>query len=113
MTIIKLLLYMSSTEIITVNINGCETNFDYLLSDLQSLNIEFDFLILTEIKICENDCSDNLYEIPNYNHFTIYRNSRGGGIRLYYKKFINVTLYKNYSHILDTHESLFVRVNYV
>ena len=101
----------NSLKFVSVNINGCDANFDYLLSILQSLNMEFDFLILTEIKLSENDNSNKLFEIPNYNHFTIYRNSRGGGIRLYYKKCFDVILYENYSHILDTHESLFVRVN--
>lgn len=103
-------LLKNSLTFISVNINGCNTNFDYLLSNLQALNIVFDFLILTEIKLSKDTDTNKLFEIPNYNHYTVYRNTHGGGIRIYYRQSLDVMLCEEYSQIFESHESLFVKV---
>ena len=96
-------------SIVSVNINGCESHLESLLGSLQMLEISFDILILTEIKLSIE--TTKFYSIPNYNHISVLRNCHGGGIRLYYRDNMNIVEIPKFSNVTDTHESLFVKVS--
>ena len=95
--------------IVHVNINSISMNLDTLLSNLMCNNFDFDLLCVTETKLSE--LSDRLFDIPGCSHFSVNRNSHGGGIRVYYKSHLQVTICHEFSGLFVSHEALFVRVN--
>lgn len=99
----------SSFSLVHLNVNGVSTNLDTLLSSLYSTGFNFDILSLTETKLSE--LSDKLYDIPGFNHFSVNRNSHGGGIRVYFRSHLPVTICPEFTGLFNSHEALFVRVN--
>ena len=95
-------------NIVFVNINGCNSNLNPFMTSLYASNIIFDILVLIETKLSNE--SQHLYDIPNFNHTSLYRNNYGGGIRVYYKQTINITVIEKYTQLFETHESLFVKI---
>ena len=95
-------------KIINLNVNGCGTNLDTFLCDLDASDTTFDILVLTETKLCDD--TDSTHDIVGYNHFSVHRNCHGGGIRLYFRDTFNVKLIDEFSDIFETHESLFAKV---
>ena len=97
--------------IVHSNVNSVNRNLDSLLSNLVCKNFDFDILCLTETKLSE--LSDQLFEVQGFKHYSVHRNSHGGGIRVYYRSHLHVTLCPELTGLFDSHESLFVRVNLV
>jgi len=99
---------MYNINILSYNIRSCNRTFNALLSFLEVNKINFDLLILYETRLTdETSC---LYEIPCYSSFSVNRNSRGGGIKVYFHKRLNVSKIDEYSGIFDTHESIYFKL---
>ena len=98
-------------NIVCVNVRSSNKNFNSLLGILQSANVEYDILIVTET--WENENSQNLYSIPDFDSVSLHRplGKLGGGIKIYYRDTLDVVKYEKLSGLFDTHESLFVKVN--
>ena len=98
---------MNTFKILSLNVNGLFTNLSACLPFIHDFNI--DIIALCETKI---DClSDSLFDIDGYHHVSLHRNNRGGGLRIYYKHFLNIEVINELTFLSDTHESLFVKIN--
>ena len=100
--------YKGKFSLFHVNIRSLSANFDTLVDFLSTLKIKFSLICLTETKL--EDYSDKLFQISGYSHYSIYRNSHGGGIRLYYLKSISISIALEYSGVFDMCEVLSAKV---
>ena len=103
------IMHAESFTLVHANVNSLSMKLDTLLATLDSKNFKFDILSLTETKLSE--LSDQLNDVPGYNYFSVNRNSHGGGIRVYYRSHLKVTLCPEFTGIFASHEALFVKVN--
>ena len=99
-----------SFALVHANVNSLSMKLDTLISTMYSKNFKFDILCLTETKLSE--LSSQLYDVPGFNHVSVNRNSYGGGIRIYYRSHLKVTVCPELSGLFASHEALFIRVNF-
>ena len=98
-------------RILCLNIRSLNSNFEELLAFIGQATKPFDIISLNETFLNSN--SNNFYEIPTYAHLTLNRkNGHGGGIRIYYKDHLTVSIKQDLTGEFDTHESIFANVSY-
>lgn len=100
---------LGTIKIVCCNVRSCNSNFNNLISELQSLNFNYDILVLTETWLNSN--MENLFKIPNYDCISVNRPDckKGGGIRVYFKDTMEVEKCDTISGIFDSHEALFLK----
>ena len=65
----------------TINMRSVCNKFNEFIGHLSKLKGNITFILLTETWLSE--AVDLLYEIPGYISYNMYRNGRGGGLKLY------------------------------
>ena len=93
-----------------LNIRSVPKNIDKLSSYLDSLQIKFSFIGLTETWYSDNTCS--LYDIEGYNQESFYRQQRrGGGVSLLIDKHIPYAIRSDLNIFDSDAETLFIEVD--
>lgn len=98
-------------RILCLNIRSLPKNFDHLISFISAFKTSFDI-----ISICEtwlNSHIVNLFDIEGYHHKTLNRSDlkKGGGLRIYYRSHLSVTVCEELTGLFNTHESIFISVS--
>ena len=93
-----------------LNIRSVPKKIDKLPSYLDSLQIKFSFIGLTETWYSDNTCS--LYDIEGYNQESFYRQQRrGGGVSLLIDKHIPYAIRSDLNIFDSDAETLFIEVD--
>ena len=92
-------------KIASLNVNSLRKNLNSALS----IYNDFDIVALVETKL--DDTSENLFDMPNFYHYSMHRNRHGGGIRIYISNRITSNCIDRLSFISNTHESLFINLH--
>lgn len=76
----------ASCKILHVNIRSLRKNWNQFIYELEIMKTDWDFILLTEISIKENETA--LYKLQNYDQVYITREETklGGGVMLFGKK---------------------------
>ena len=87
-----------SFSVVNFNIRSCRKNFPLFLAFLNQLLFSFSVICLTESWLSQDTDFD--FNIDGYNQVNSYRNSRGGGIKVFYRdnyfiKILNDLTYVN------------------
>ena len=90
-----------------LNIRSIKNKFAEFISHLSLLEYRPTFLILCETWL--SAANDYGFEISGYDSKAIYRNGRGGGIKIYYIAGLNVQVLEDLSGVHELYESLFIR----
>ena len=67
-----------------INIRSCKKNFNTLIAYFAEFLACFSCIILTETWLTAE--SDNVYKIPGFSHYDLYRDHLGGDIKIFFKK---------------------------
>ena len=94
----------TSFSMINFNIRSCRKNFSLFLVFLSQLLFNFSLIVLTESWLTKS--IDYEFNIPNYETINLYRNSHGGGIKVYYSSKFAVEILDNFTFISDIMEVL-------
>ena len=102
-------------SILSVNVRGIATNFDNLITWLNTLNITFDAIILTECHIQETilgkKAFDKMYPMNGYKKYFTLSSIKYGGVVIYIKSNFEVTEVPICSQSNDNSDSLFLKIN--
>ena len=81
---------MTSLNILMLNIRSCRKNFNMFLAYFFQFLTYFSCIILTETWLTEEQ--DNVFTIPGFYHYNIYRDHIGGGIKMFIKNGIQAKI---------------------
>ena len=98
----------NTLSVFFVNIRSMRKYFTELTTILSSLPKKFDFIILNETCLTENE--EAAYGIGGYTSYSAPRDTNGGGLIIYANNNLNHSIVKKLSHNGATYESLFIRV---
>ena len=95
-----------SFSMISFNIRSCRKNFANFLAFLNTyfLMLQFSLIVLCETWLTES--IDVGFDVSGYKQLNLYRNSHGGGIKVFYNKDFNVELVPEITFINDVMEIL-------
>ena len=98
-------------SILHLNIRSIANKFDCFKGLLDSLDMNFKIIGLTETWL--NDCTNNIFEMPNYNYTGLNRaNKKGGGVGIYVAKQLEYKIRKDLNtNIEDTIETIFIEIS--
>ena len=95
-------------QILCINIRSIRHNFGQFQVLLSMLNIKFHIILLVETWLDEN--INNGFELPSYTSHDIFRNSHGGGVKLYVDCSLQSAKIDNLCNVNNCFESLFVNI---
>ena len=95
-------------SILNVNIRSLPKNFPNLVCFLPQIKLRFTLIAVTETWLSDDD--NGLYSLTGYNHVSLNRKGRGGGIRIYFSQELNVNILETLTGIFNSHESLSVEI---
>ena len=99
-----------SASFFHLNIKSLPKHYNELNLYLDSLQVKFSFIALTETWLSES--TEELYGIQNYNVVNRFRNGRkGGGVTLYINKNIPCTIRHDLEFFDSEMESLFIELD--
>ena len=98
-----------SFSLLCYNIRSCRRNFAPFLSFITSLMFQFSLIILCETWLTVD--IDYGFDIINYGCVNSYRNSNGGGIKIFFLKNYDVHFIDNLTFINDTCEVLSITIS--
>lgn len=90
------------------NVRSCRRNFNEFECIFYEYLRHFSCIALTETWLTQD--FDNLFCISGFRSFNVYRTPNGGGIRLYCKSDLDVTLIPEYSCVTDICEMLTLQI---
>ena len=93
---------------LVINIRSCKKNFSHFLTHFYNVLSKFTFIALTETWLSLE--SDNVYCIPGFQQFNLYRDRHGGGIKLYVKDGIQVEVLRDFTVLNHFFEMLTVEL---
>ena len=93
-----------SFSLLNFNVRSCRKNFPLLLAYLTQLVFNFSLIVLTESWLTID--IDHGFDIPQYNQLNIYRNSHGGGIKVYYHHTFDTQIIDALTYVSDMMEVL-------
>lgn len=99
---------IGSLLIAVFNIRSCKSNFDSFLIFLQGLSRKFSIILLTESWLSPDTV--DLYGIDGYDHFSVCRDGRGGGVVGYFADSLNARIDETVSRVTPLIEILGVYV---
>lgn len=99
---------INSLGIIHINVCSCRANFDMFTAYLSSLQFKFSIIILTEIFA---KSSTDIYSMDGYRSYNLYRDTRGGGIKIFVLDSISSSERVDLRHIDHVFESLTISIN--
>ena len=104
-------LMSSNLSIFHLNVRSLPCNNDNLMVYLNSLNIRFQVIALTETWLCPETC-DLTYITPEYQHHKVYRKSKkGGGVSLFVHNSLNCNVLSDLSIMNDFIECMFIEIS--
>ena len=97
-----------SFSVLMINIRSCRKNFSHFLAHFCNVLSYFTCIVFTETWLTED--IDNVFNIPGYYCFNLYRNNFGGGLKLYLKNGVQGRLLDSFTFINDYFEMLTVEL---
>ena len=97
-----------SFAVLMINIRSCRKNFNQFIAQFCNVLSYFSCIIFTETWLTED--VDNVFNIPGYYCFNLYRNNFGGGIKMYFKNCIQGRILEDFTFINDYFEMLTVEL---
>ena len=94
---------------LSVNIRSIRKNFNSLKSFLLFVRFKFTFIILTEVWL--DDIINKGFDLPGYNSVNQFRNSNGGGIKVFYHESLGIKVLSQFTGIFPTHEALTIKAS--
>ena len=95
-------------SILMINIRSCKKNFNHFLALFSSVLTYFTCIVFTETWLsCE---SDNVYSIPGFHYYDLYRNQYGGGIKIYVRNGIHTRVLSDFTLLSDLFEMLTIEL---
>ena len=88
-------------------------NIRSIPSNLEYFKAEFNYSIFDTISFSETRLTadiEALYKLDEYNHFFNNRNSRGGGVAIYARKFLSPEFITNLSIVTSSIETVFIKL---
>ena len=102
-------------SILNLNIRGVATNFDNLITWLNSLTLSFDAIILTECHIQSsaigNKTLENMYPIVGYKKYFTSSTIKFGGVMIYVKEHFEAIVIPSCSGSNNNSDTCFLKIN--
>ena len=95
-------------SVLLFNVRSCRRNFNEFECIFYEYFKHFTCIALTETWLTQD--FDNLFFINGFRSFNVYRSPNGGGIRLYCKNDLDVTLITEHSFVSETCEMLTLQI---
>ena len=96
-------------SLLVCNVRSCRRNFNAFYSHFNQYVSKFTIIVLVETWLTKEIC--NIFNISGYKYFDCFRANNAGGIRMYYKRFLNVKLLPVYSSNTDIFEVLTAEIS--
>ena len=103
------LVSIDKLSILVCNVRSCRKNFNVFYSHFNEYVSKFTIIVLVETWLTKAIC--NLFDITGFKYFDSFRANNAGGIRIYFKQFLNVKLLPVYSNVTDTFEVLTAEIS--
>ena len=97
-----------SFNVFMLNIRSCKKNFNMFLAYFSQFLAYFSCIILTETWLIAEQ--DNVFTVPGFYHYNVYRDHRGGGIKIFIKNGIQTKILKDYTLLNEYFEMLSVEL---
>ena len=102
------LVSMITFNILMLNIRSCRKNFNMFLSYFSQFLACFSCIVLTETWLTAEQ--DNVFTVPGFYHYNMYRDHRGGGIKMYIRNGIQAKTLQDYTLLNEYFEVLSVEL---
>ena len=99
-----------SFAVLMINIRSCRKNFNQFIANFCNILSYFTCIIFTETWLTAD--VDNIFSIPGYYCFNLYRNNFGGGIKMYFKNGVQSKMLDNFTFINDYFEMLTIELTF-
>ena len=99
--------YMSFA-VLMLNIRSCKRNFNQFLACFCNVISHFSCILLTETWLTAD--VDNVFNIPGFYCFDLYRNRYGGGLKLYVKNNIQARVLHEFTFINNLFEMISIEL---
>lgn len=103
------LVTLDMLSILVCNVRSCRKNFNVFYSHFSECISKFTIIVLVETWLTKE--ISKLFSVSGFKYFDSFRTNIAGGIRIYYKQFLNVTLLPVYSKVSDIFEVLTVEIS--
>ena len=97
-----------SFAVLMINIRSCRKNFSQFIAHFCNVLSFYSCIILTETWLTEN--VDNVFNIPDFYCFNLYRNNFGGGIKMYLRNSVQARMLGDFTFINEYFEMLTVEM---
>ena len=97
-----------SFALLMLNIRSCKKNFNQFLACFCDVLSSFSCILLTETWLTAD--VDNVFDIPGFYCFNLYRNRYGGGLKLYLKNCIQARILQDFTFINNLFEVMTVEI---
>ena len=102
-------LVRNKLSVLCLNMRSVRNKFAELEAHLALLKQRFSFILVTETWLSPD--RDFVYELDGYKSLSSYRDGRGGGMKLFYLKHLDVTLADDLNVNSSSSETMFIRLN--
>ena len=97
-----------SFAVLMINMRSCKRNFNQYLTCFCNVLTYFSCILFTETWLTAE--VDNVFEIPGFYCFDLYRDRYGGGLKMYVKNGINARMLNEFTFINGLFEMLTVEI---
>ena len=97
-----------SFSLLMLNIRSCKKNFNQFLAYFCNVISYFSCILLTETWLTPD--VDNIFDIPGFYCFNVYRNRYGGGLKMYLKNCIKARILQDYTFVNHLFEVMTVEI---
>ena len=98
---------VGNLSFLTINVRSLSGKFPEFQLFLERLKFKFTFIFLTEVWL--SDATDVGFQLSGYHSVSVNRNDLGGGIKLYYAEYLQVTKIETLTGVFPSHEALFIK----
>ena len=95
-------------NILGVNIRSISFNFPQFQVFLECLPVKIHIITVVETWLTKE--TDNGFNLPGFKAFNIYRNTHGGGIKIYARNDLQSNIIQSLTHINEFYESVFLGI---
>ena len=107
---IPYLLPDNNFNILIFNIRSCRKNFNDFVNQFAEYFHNYDIIVLMETWLTTP--FSKLFSISGFKHFDSFRSNDGGGLRVFFKKALNVQLLTTFTLITGLYEMLTVEISF-
>ena len=97
-----------SFTVLMLNIRSCKKNFNQFLAYFCNVISYFSCILLTETWLTAD--VDNVFDIPGFYCFNVYRNRYGGGLKMYLKNCIEARILHDFTFVNQLFEVMTVEI---